>query len=413
MIFLCYTNPVYAGSATNVQKIMFSCKEYAKIIAFRAKNLHMSESCCIFAADFHICDNMDYYRFEKIEPSKADWTRIEQADDSTCYQTEKWYAYLRQIGVRPFIVAIYDSQKQIGYFLGEKIWLGIPIITAPIEGFGTYTQGLNMLQQTSEEERIAIYQSLAAWIFKKNIAWMLQVDDWQLRRDSEKWVPQETFHQETIERYGLPYGFRPTLYVSLNKSETELWNGLSYKSCKYCINKARKLGLEIRELTRFDDIAAFCKIHYSQLEEVCRGKGQRPKPSQSEARMRVLCENLWPDRVMMLECVGRDEHGVEQVMSTGIFCIDKGQSAYWTGASFKQYHKYCPNELMVWEAMRRLSARGVSALNFCGMAEYKLKFGTQYAYVPRIKFAKYKLFLNWTQTLKTIYHRFAKKIMEL
>ena len=356
---------------------------------------------------------MSGYRFEIIEPSKEDWIRIEHAGDSTCYQTEKWYAYLRQIGVRPFIVAVYDDKKLIGYFLGEKIWLGIPLITAPIEGFGTYTQGLNMLQQTTEEERIEIYQSLATWIFKKHIAMMLQVDDWQLRRDSEKWVSHDTFHQEIIERYGLPYDFRPTLHASLNKSEIELWNGLSYKSCKYSVNKAKKLGLEIHELTNFDDIPAFCKIHYNQLLEVCRRKGQRPKPSQSEKRMRVLCESLWPDRVMMLECIGKDEHGVEQVMSSSIFCIDKGQSAYWTGSSYQQYQKYCPNELMVWEAMRRLRARGVSDLNFCGMDSYKLKYGTIYAYVPRIKFSKYEVFLNWTQWLKKIYHQFAKKIMDM
>ena len=47
-----------------------------------------------------------------------------------------------------------------------------------------------------------------------------------------------------------------------------------------------------------------------------------------------------------------------------------------------------------------------------GLADYKLKFGTIYAYVPRLKFAKYKIFLNFTQNLKVFYYRYAKKIIE-
>ena len=102
----------------------------------------------------------------------------------------------------------------------------------------------------------------------------------------------------------------------------------------------------------------------------------------------------------MVECIGKDENGIEQIMSTGIFCIDKGQCAYWTGASYQRYQRYSPNELMVWEAMRRLNERGAGDLNFCGSAEYKLKFGTVYAYVPRLLFAKYSFLANYTEKLK-------------
>jgi len=352
------------------------------------------------------------YRFEKINPTSEDWKRIEGAYDSTCYQSEKWYIYLKKIGVKPFFVAVYDDKERIGYFLGEKMWFGIPMVTAPIEGIGTYTQGLNMLCETTDKQRIEIYQALAKWVFKKGSAWTIQVDDWQLRRETQEWIPNEEFYYEDIERYGIPYEVRPTLHVPVNKSEEELWAGLHYKSCKYCVNKAKKLGLEVREITRFEDIPAFCKEHYKQLKEVCKGHGQRPKPAQSEKRMRVLCESLFPDRVMMLECVGKDENGIEQIMSTGIYCIDKGQCSYWTGASYKQYQKNCPNELMVWEAMRRMSARGAGDLNFGGIAAYKLKFGTIYAYVPRLRFAKYKILLNWTRELKKIYYGMLKTIFD-
>lgn len=348
------------------------------------------------------------YKFEKIEPTKDDWSRIEGAYDSTCYQTEKWYVYLRRIGVDPFIVSVRDETGCIGYFLGERMWYGIPMITAPIEGIGTYTQGLNMLRETSESERIEIYQALAKWIFAKRYALTMQVDDWQMRRDSPEWMPNEVFHHEVIEQYSIPYDVRPTLHVAVNKPEEELWAGLHYKSCKYSVNKANKLGLQVREITKYDDIPAFCKLHYDQLKEVCINKGMMPKPGQSEQRMLVMCESLFPDRVIMLEVIGKDENGVEQVMSSGIFCVDKGQCGYFTGASYQRYQKYCPNELMVWEAMKRLSARGAGDLNFCGTMAYKLKFGTYFGYVPRLKFAKYRILINYTQYMKKIYYKFAK-----
>lgn len=353
---------------------------------------------------------MKVYNFIRIEPTAEQWREIEGAYDSTCYQTEGWYTYLKRIGVEPFIVEVIDKSEEIriGYFLGEKVWLGIPMVTAPIEGIGTYTQGLNMLRETSEEERIEIYQALAQWIFDKRYAWTMQVEDWQMRRDSVEWIPYEAFHHEAIEKYGLPYEFRPTLHVAVNKPEEELWAGLSYKSCKYCVNKANKLGLEVREINRFEDIPAFCKVHYDQLYEVCQHKGVTPKPGQSEKRMRALCESLFPHRVMMIEVIGPDEHGEEQIMSTGIFCTDKGQCSYWTGASYQRYQKYCPNELMVWEAMRLMSQRGCGDLNFCGTMAYKLKFGTYFGYVPRLKFAKYQILLNYTKHLKKFYYYVAK-----
>ena len=52
---------------------------------------------------------------------------------------------------------------------------------------------------------------------------------------------------------------------------------------------------------------------------------------------------------------------------------------------------------MVWEAMKMMSEAGAGDLNFCGMANYKLKFGTKYAYVPRMIFYKYK----WLYRLKS------------
>lgn len=345
------------------------------------------------------------YTFINRSNQEIPWELIENACDSTCFHSKQWNMYLERIGFKPYIVEVSKENEIIGYFIGEKIGIGLHIITAPIEGIGTYTQGLCTRMSITEEERINIYRELSKWLFKTKQAYLLQVDDWQLRKTSADWIPYEEFVHNTLEQMNIPYSVRPTLCVPVNTSIEEMWKNLHYKSCKYSINKAKKLGLTVKQITDFNDIDEFTKIHYSQLTEVCAKQGMRPKSSQSQNRMKTLCESLFPNRVIMLEVLGRDDNGVEQVMSSGIFCIDKGQCSYWTGASYQRYQKYCPNELMVWEAMCLLNQRGGGILNFGGMATYKLKFGTLYEYVPRIAFAKYPWMLNILPCLKKLYHK--------
>lgn len=347
---------------------------------------------------------MNIYNFRIIQPSSLDWDVIENAYDSTCYHTKQWYDYIRKIGYQPFVVAIDRGNETIGYFLGEKVGRIFSLITAPLEGIGTYTQGLCMCQYINAMERISIYKSLAQWLFDNSIASYMQVEDWQLKYDRTDWIEETTWQHVELNEAKVQYEARATLYVSLNKSIEDLWSGLHYKSAKYSVNKARKLGLQVERINKREDIDAFVQVHYDQLKEVCARKGTHPKKSQTASRMRALCNALFPNRVFMLQVVGNDEDGNKQIMSTGIFCIDKGECSYWTGASYARYQKYCPNELMVWEAMKMMSAEGAGDLNFCGMASYKLKFGTKYAYVPRMIFYKYR-WLYWLKCLiKSTYY---------
>lgn len=353
------------------------------------------------------------YSFKIIDSKLVDWKNIENTYDSTCFHSQSWCKYLERIGCKVLIIEITKDKKLQGYFIGEKRGLGCQFVMAPQESVGTYTQGLCMLEPISEIERVDLYKNIAKFLFSHCNVLLLTVDDWQLKRTYDEWIPNDQFHHEVIEQFKLDYTVRPTLYVPVNTSEEVMWANLHYKSCKYSVNKARKLNLRVKEITDFDEIQDFTKIHYKQLTEVCAKQGMRPNPSQKEYRMRALCESLFPNRVIMLEVIGNDDDGNEQIMSTGIFCIDKGQCSYWTGASYQRYQKYCPNELMVWEAMRLLHQRGGGELNFGGMASYKLKFGTKYAYVPRINIAKYPIFVNIIPTLKKTYYTIRRTVAKI
>lgn len=292
------------------------------------------------------------------------------------------------------MASIDDGEIRIGYFIGVIRRIGITLIGAPTDGTGTFTQGLCMLKSITSDQRILLYQQLWMWIKENHIASYMQICDWQLS------CPEpDSIHLPS----GLHFQQRATLYVDTNNPEDSLWAHLHYKSCKYSVNKAKKSGLYVRRITEASEIPSFVDIHYNQLLDVCRRKGMRPQPYQQKKNMLALCQQLFPAHIVMLQVLGEADDGVEHVMSSAIFCPGKKASLYFTGASNQCYMKYCPNELMVWEAMRILSQQHAGNLIFGGTAHYKTKFGTQYAYLPMIVFSRYSILYNARAIIKQAY----------
>ena len=342
--------------------------------------------------------------FKQIVPTEKDWQAIESSYDSTCFLSCGWMCGLEKIGLSPFYLAVFNDDKHVGYFVGERQWIGLRLVTSPLEGAG-YSQGLVMFSYTPAEERLTIYQALSEWLFQNHLAVFFQVVDWQLRTDSLLWDDEKATKNVLLDKTGIQYQIRRTLHLPLTKTIDELWSGLHYKSAKYMINKAKKHGLKVQIVNRFEEIKPFIAIHYAQIKDVCKRKGVRPLVSQRKKRLIAFCNAMFPDRVLMIKVVGPDESGVQQVMSTAVFFIDKGESIYWTGASFQCYQMFSPNELMVWEAIQILHERGSGDLNFGGSQTYKLKFGTQFAYVPRLFFAKYDCLHNVKSFATQLYRR--------
>ena len=351
---------------------------------------------------------------ENIE--KVDWQTIESSKDCTISQTEKWCRYQDRIGRKSVILRVDVDEQTLAYFIGAKFGIGgLSILGAPIDGINTTTQGLVYVDGLvhTKEERVRLYKAIAEYVFEHRIALMLQVTDWQMREDLDGY-PDKPYYSNLLEQMGVRYSGWPTLYVDMeDKDEEDLWAGLHYKSAKYSINKAAKCGLYCRQITDLGELDAFLDTHYDQLVEVCAKQGKKPRPAQAKSRMKAVVESLWPDRVRVHEIIGPDENGVEHVMATGIFCLDKGQCAYWTGASYQRYQKYCPNEPLVWEAMRQMAAMGVRTFNLCGSHPYKAKYGTKYCYVPRMVFVKYEWVLEAKNTFKKIYNGIRNKIAKI
>lgn len=343
------------------------------------------------------------YQFSIITPDSERWHIIEQSADRSCFFTRKWDTYLRRMGTKTLLVEVRQGDQLIGHFIGSRRWLGLRIISAPSMGTGTYSQGLCMLQPITQEERVEIYRELADWLLGTHKADYIQICDWQLRTDSREWI--DDWCNPLLDAAGIHYQPRHTFRLDLRPSEEELWAALQYKSCKYSINKARKSGLTVRAVTSVDDIEAFVVQHHKHINDVLRRHGNRGLPCQREKNMLATCRALFPDHVLMLQVVGPDDGGKEVSMASGIFAIDKGICTYFTGGSYQHYMHFCPNELLVWEAISRLHRQGASDLIFGGVGHYKKKFNSVYAFVPVMVFSRYKLLLGVRQRLKLLYQR--------
>lgn len=341
-------------------------------------------------------------QFEIIKPSSQDWRRIESSPDCTCFHMQGWNNYLENLGRHLLVVKIIADEVE-GFFLGARRWLGIRIIESPPISTGTYTQGLCMMAVITIEQRVEIYQSLYQWLHKNHHVGYMQVSDWQLHTTHDDYIDPTQWNLPVLDNAKVLYSVRSTFYVDTRKSEEELWNNLNYKSCKYSINKARKEGLSVVSVERPEEIPAFVEMHRHQIEDVFNRKSMKPMPYQKKEHLLSLCQSLFPDKILMLKVLGKDETGIEQCMSTAIFCPGKNASSYFTGASLRQYMKYCPNELMVWEGIHLLHEKGYGDLIFGGTAHYKKKFGTSYAYLPVMVFTPYTILFSLRYHAKIFY----------
>lgn len=328
--------------------------------------------------------------FKRISPSSDDWKIIENTYDSTVYKTKVWFDYLMKIGCAPFVCEVYKNEVKIGYFVGERIKRVFNLIGAPIEGVGTAHQGLAMLKVTSAKERIAIYNALAKWIFKRRYAVWLQVEDQCI---AEPDVIQGKLCYEGHKRNSL----------DLTLDEDVLFHNMSQKSCRYMVNKAVKAGITIREAT---DPDAFLDVHFEQHLKIMRSKGlDALKP---KSVFKALIDATWPSEMLLLEAVLPDG----TIAGTGMYAVNQGSACYFSAA----FDKDCgasPNELMNWEAIKRCKARGARFFDFNGVSQWKFKYGGNYYIQPRLVYMKYQWLAGARKTASGLYHKFRYQLVKI
>ena len=310
------------------------------------------------------------YKFRLVKKEAIPWNMIEGCYDHTVFKSQLWMNFLTvSQGIDPFIVEIIDNNQQIGFFIGEKFSKLFSIVASPFEGWTTSYQGLSMLIPVSVDERINIYKCLITFLFDSRICSVFQASDWQLEMDA-------------IEKSGLRFDVIKGCKLDLTKTIEELYKKFSSSSCQYAIRKSQKNGVIIQEAKKIDQFIN----HYSkQLAEVFNK--QHLKPTYTVDRIRALIENLKnSSKILLLEAVSLD--GI--CLATGIFVGDNKQVYFWGGASYTKYQHLCPNEPIIYEAIKYWKRRGFTFFDLGGIRKYKEKYGPDYFEKPKIIASKYQ-----------------------
>lgn len=323
--------------------------------------------------NFRICNNIP-------------WVELASCYDATLSKSEHWASFLeRSQNVHPFVVEVLEEKNLIGWFYGQKIKkFGVSMVVSPFEGWTTSYQGLSMKEIISGEKRVSIYLQLVAYLFENNYCLYFQASDWQLEIED---VKGKFFYNELI-------GYKLDLTQDF---ETVIYKKFKEKSAKYSIKKARKYGIIIQQ--QFDRYL-FSENYYKQLLDVFGKQGLMP--TYDKQRIIYLCESLeLGNELLLFEAYLPD--GVTCV-ATGLFICNQNLAIYYGAASYGEYQKMCPNELLMYEAIKQMSELGIREMEFGGGRTYKEKYGPISFVKPCIVAAKYPLFISAKNLAKKSYY---------
>lgn len=313
------------------------------------------------------------------------WELLHKTYDSNIFKTKIWANFLQKsCNVTPLVIEISTSKRKIGWFYGQKIKkFGISIIASPFEGWTTSYQGLCLQQIVTKTERVEIYKELKDFCFRNKLCLFFQVSDWEL--DFEE-VNQAKLYSEPIKSY----------WLDLTPTIDELFKSFKAKSCQYSIHKAQKLGVIVREP---ESIKEYAKEYYNQLSDVFAK--QNLKPTYDETRVYDMLQEFEGTRnIVLLEALHPE---TKASMACIIFVFHNKMAFYWGASSYRNYQKYCPNELLMFEAIKRVKELGCNILEMEGIRPYKEKYNPIKYSKPKIIIAKYSILIPLKNLAKKMY----------
>jgi|SRR5208283_3136380 len=324
--------------------------------------------------------------FERVDMASIDWGRVLSTfPDAVVFQTPAWISFIAETqNAQPVLAALKEGSDTLGYFSGLTIQkLGLKILGSPFRGWSSPYMGFNL--QPSVPRHVAA-AALADFAFKELRCVHFEVVDSHITL-------------EDIAGLGFAHEMHPTMQIDLTQSEDDLFKNMT-KSCRWTVRKAEKNGVVIEEAQD----AEFAQDYASQLEDVFAK--QHLVPHFDVDRVRALIKHVHPTGMLLL-LRARDPEG--RCIATGLYPGMNQTAYYWGGASWREYQKLYPNELLHWYAIRYWKRRGLTTYNMVGNMEFKQKFGGRETAVPMIGKARNRLI----EQLRSSAPRLAKAAMGL
>lgn len=309
--------------------------------------------------------------FEPFDGDLEAWGAIlETFPDRDVFQTPPWMRFLAESQqATPVVAVLRDGSDTAGYFAGLTVRRGgAKILGSPFSGWTTECMGLRLREGV--DKRAAV-EALARFAYRRLGCLHLEFRD-------------PSFAPEDLAGTGFSSSVSHHLVVDLARSEDEIYQSFSAKSCRYSIRKAEKLGVVIEEAT--DE--KFAEDFYSQLVDVF--SKQSLQPTYDQRRVQLLLKHMVPSGNLLL-LRAREPSG--RCVATAIFVGSNRSAHFWGNASWREDQHFCPNEALHWYAVRYWKRRGMCRYDLGGGA-YKLKYGGTLFHTYHFRKSKY----FWVET---------------
>jgi len=306
--------------------------------------------------------------FERINLDRAAWEKAWSSfPDRICFQSPAWITGLAEtLPAEPVLAALKDGNETIGHFTGLMFKkFGVRILGSPFRGWSTPYIGFNL--RAGVARRLAV-EALPKFAFQELGCVHYEVTDAYL-------TPAD------VAGLGVTTIDHPTIEVDLTQSEEEIFNRMA-SVCRRNIRHAEKAGVKIEVASDL----GFADEYIAQYHDVMAKQGLVAHFGVD--RFRAWIRHVHPTGQLLLlrAC---DAEG--RCIATGIYPAANEFAFYNNGASWRQYQKLRPNELLHWYAIKYWKARGVRSYNMEGIMAFKQKFGGHQTSVPMYYQSKYRL----------------------
>lgn len=309
------------------------------------------------------------YEFEHIDLSKLDLNEFNDFENKSVFTRVEWIRFIMEDSdASPIVLRITREKEFVGYFSALMIIkFGIRIIASPFRGWSTCFMGFD----TALEPRVQILKDLADYLFSRFKCLYIEIVDREIPVDQAKSSGYNSVPVSTLE-------------LEIDKPDDEIFKG--FKSvCRNRIRQFDKKGAVLEHALPDDQ---FAEEYYEQLKDVFAKQGTLPTYSMDKVK-RLLHHLSGTDMLLCLRV--RDPDGLS--IATSIFIGSNKKFFFWGGASLRPYQHYCPNEYMMWYAMRYWRDKGCSIYDMVGVRDYKRKFNPEEKQYARITISKYGILI--------------------
>ncbi len=299
----------------------------------------------------------------------------------------RWEPFIRaHPGGSPFyhpgwLQALEEEYGQTRLHLAAEDWEGRLLAVLPM----FYTRGLpfDILGNVTTRRLTSLPRTPSAGILSIDPEATTSILKVALSRCRESGVQlqikteQQGLEELVPELVATPW--RPTYVLPLPDSPQQIafGNSASRHRLKWAVNKATKLGLQVREAESESEVRAWYPLYL----EVMRQNAVPPRPYRF---FRALWEVLHQDGILRLLLAERTVAG-ERTLLAGSIILTFGPNASYafTGGRKKDF-AFHPNDLIQWEAIHEACRMGARRYDFGEVAEeheklanFKSKWGAE------------------------------------